>query len=118
MTTTLETELRKQLAALDEQIERLNASKAAIVTLLVGDTAAPTPAKPQRLKAPNGTLPAAILALKPHKLTNKEIRDALAASGYKYSLKAELVRQVLFRMRVAKKLKATGEGLNTRYSVA
>jgi hypothetical protein len=73
---------------------------------------------PSRQKAPNGTLQAAILkALPGKKLTNGELRSALEKKGYTYSLRPELVRQTLVKMRKDKEVVLERDGGEVRYSL-
>jgi hypothetical protein len=83
----------------------------------VSEPAATKPGK--RLKAPTGTLENAILSLKPQGMTNGEVRTALQAQGYQYSLKPEMVRQRLVKLTKGKsaQLVAEKKGGEVRYSL-
>lgn len=81
----------------------------------------PVSARRKRIgvKAPNGTLQAAITRLLHHgkKMTNGEIRAALHAQKYEYSLTPELVRQTLVGMREKKEVVGEEGDNGMRYSL-
>jgi hypothetical protein len=102
------------------EIKKLQNVEAALMGVAVlpsvpGPKQKPTPL---RIKAPNGTLQAAIIkALPGKKLTNGELRAALEKKGYTYSLRPELVRQTLVNMRKAKQVVTEKDGAEVRYAL-
>jgi hypothetical protein len=72
-------------------------------------------------KAPAGTLKSAILkvlAMSKDPLGNMEVRDAVAATGYGYSLSASHVGKTLGRLAATRKVRRDGENSGSKYSLA
>lgn len=104
------------------EIQKLQAVESALmgVTTLPSVPRAKEKPAPSRQKAPNGTLQTAITKLLSHgkKLTNGEIRAALEKQKYEYSLRPELVRQTLVKMKKNKEVVGVEDGGEVRYGLA
>jgi hypothetical protein len=106
-----EQRLLSEKARIETDLNKVIAVKNALIE--AGDSTKPPPHK----KAPAGMVPEKILGvLTPNKpLGNRGIREAIASTGYRYSLTPLHVTKHLIRLTKAKKVKRVGEGATCGY---
>lgn len=112
MSPTAEDDMRKALAKLEAREKELMEEAAKLRALMatirrgLGD-----------YKAPDGTLPGAIMAILGSKpLSNGQIRAALKASGYGYSLSRLHVSKTLSALVAERKVLRIGERAGAKYA--
>ncbi len=111
MKSSLLAELDKEINETKARLAALEAAKAALSGAPVADAAAPV-AKPSR--APAGALRNCILAVLKGKMTPKEIRDAVKASGYRFAIDPTAQSKLLAQLVEEKEVKKDGEGCYSR----